>query len=57
MNVQLVKFPEASVARKVTVVFPNGKTLPLGKPAICVTVGLGSQPSVAVGVGNVTGLP
>src|SRR3990172_7037879 len=51
--VAVALFPEASVAVKVTVVVPSGKTA----GALLTTVGAASQISVAVGKGTVTGVP
>jgi hypothetical protein len=44
----VVKFPAASVVLKVLTVVPTGKTDPLGKPAVCIVVGV-EQLSVPMG--------
>ena len=49
VNEQLAVFPDASVARYVTVVVPTGKDAPLAKPAVRLTV-TPEQLSLAVGV-------
>ena len=52
MNEQFAEFPLASVALKVTVLFPTGKEEPEGKPAVCATETPG-QLSEAVALANV----